>query len=128
MSAVAPGATCRVTRGFFVLRPCAQPAVAACPQCARALCEEHVVTTEAGVRCPECAAQASGTTDPRVDPQWALRYRRGYYESAATGLGTTNDLVGGLFSVFDLFGFSESSSESSGGDYDDDRDAGFFDS
>jgi len=126
MSAVAPGATCRVTKGFFVLRPCELPAVAACPQCARALCQEHVVETPAGVRCPECAAQASAPTDPRVDPQWALRQRRGFYENASEGLGTGNDLLGGLFNVFDLFGFQPS--EPGDSDFDDDRGPGFFDS
>lgn len=56
-------ARCAIWRGFFVLRACGRPAVAACAICGRAVCAEHVAVVGGLPRCAECRAGAGTERD-----------------------------------------------------------------
>ena len=49
---------CAIRRGFFALRPCGNPAIAACAQCGRPACAEHSSTPNGTTFCLECQARA----------------------------------------------------------------------
>src|SRR4051794_20140214 len=110
MSMVGPGATCRVAKGFMVLRPCAQPATAVCINCAKALCPEHTLSAMTGTLCPECAAATGAITDARSDTQWALRYRSGFYRASDDAGGSS--LMDTLLSIDEVFTFNQSDNNS----------------
>jgi hypothetical protein len=45
---------CQMTRGFFIVRECGDPASDRCFSCGKAVCVEHRTATKDGVRCMEC--------------------------------------------------------------------------
>jgi hypothetical protein len=79
-------AACDVITGFFVLRRCDAPVVAACVQCGRGLCPAHVA--DRGL-CPECAVAMGYGGDPTTSSSAAAlaRRRRGFYSEAARAFG-----------------------------------------
>lgn len=83
---------CTVTTGFFVLRRCGRPAVAACPACGRPICANHVA--EAGL-CPDCAA-ARGFFGHRQAA--SSRHRRAFFTQTGTDFGDV-----AMFTRFDNF-------------------------
>jgi hypothetical protein len=83
---------CTVTTGFFVLRRCGRPAVAACPACGRPLCTNHVA--DAGL-CPECAAQRGYLRHPQA--AWS-HHRRGFFTASSHDFGDM-----GMFTALDEF-------------------------
>ncbi|MDL4772640.1 hypothetical protein [Actinomadura xylanilytica] len=115
---------CTVTTGFFVLGRCGRPSVAACPQCARPVCDEHAAGPNG--LCPECAAaQGYGSHDAH-DPGWAGGYRRHFYQSTSS---TYQDRAWySSFDSYDRGSFERGGDHSfAEGDFDDD-DTGFVDS
>ena len=83
---------CQCKSGFFALRDCGQPAVAACTVCQRAMCHTHSSVESQFTQCRDCWArnqqQAAGA-DPRLqrrdddgyDDGWAYNYRHRYYSA-----------------------------------------------
>lgn len=84
--------TCTVTTGFFVLRRCGRPGVAACPACGRPLCATHIAD---GGLCPECAAARGLLGHPQAA---ASHRRRGFYTASGHDFGDLS-----LFSMLDAF-------------------------
>ena len=114
---------CAMTTGFFVLGRCGQPAVAACPQCGRAVCAGHA--GQGGI-CPGCAAaQGYGTQDPH-HPSWTDGYRRLYYRSSSREYHDTSWYAS--FDEYDRGAFNPGDQYSYGGDWGPDDDTGFVDS
>jgi hypothetical protein len=68
--------SCQIRKGFFTLRPCADRAAAACPECKRPVCRRHL---RADDRCVECAAN-SEYDDQGWDESSLYGYRQRYWE------------------------------------------------
>ncbi len=76
---------CQLHRGFFMLRPCEQPALQMCTNCARPVCADHLSPQAELPRCVECAAQESQETDDTsYDNDWTYSQRTRYHSTNTT--------------------------------------------
>ncbi len=75
-----PGSgNCKAKKGMLVLRECGEPATASCSMCGIPVCQKHVVPTEQGVACPECAAMKTKIPQGPQGVVGRARRRRSYY-------------------------------------------------
>lgn len=115
---------CAVRRGFFVLRACDHPAVAACASCGKPACAEHIAMVGGPTYCVECQARRG---EQAGAPMWrgrsaAFGYRNHYYTNH------TPIYWGSSYGSYDDHDHQQFDADPAEPQHDDDPGGSFFDS
>ncbi len=116
---------CKVKKGLFVLSDCKRGAKHQCSQCARAVCERHAVAPDQGRDwlCADCYAKLAQDEDVQDS---VYTYRRSYYRSTHFHPIYTGVYYDSYYDEYDLRSFDQDMANQ--GEFEEDRDADFFDS
>lgn len=114
---------CKVRKGLFVLSDCKRAAAQQCTRCSRPVCERHAVPADTShdLLCADCYARLGGGDDDSV-----YAYRHSYYQRSHFHPIYTGVYYDSYYDEYDMRSFDQDMVNE--GEFDEDRDASFFDS